>query len=50
VDSELEIFNNIDLPDCEVCNLLDQLTSGPTDIDVYDNLDDACTPVPWSCP
>jgi len=42
-------FNPL-LPDCEVCELLDQLTSGPASITVGDNLDDACTPVPTGCP
>ena len=36
--------------DCEACDLLDQLTTGPTAIDVHDNLDDTCTPVPANCP
>ena len=42
-------FNDI-LTDCEVCDLLGQLTTGPTRIDVHDNLDDGCTPVPANCP
>ncbi len=41
---------NGSLPDCEACEVLDQLTSGPTSIDVHDNLDDLCTPVPANCP
>ncbi len=46
----LYINDNTVLPDCEACDLLDQLISGPASIDVYDNLDDTCTPVPGSCP
>ena len=46
----LEIYYNFALSDCEACELLDQLTSGPTSIDVYDNLNDTCTPVPGNCP
>ena len=46
----LEISWNHSLPDCEACDLLGQLTTGPTAIDVSDNLDDTCTPVPASCP
>ncbi len=44
------IDSNSTLPDCEVCDLLDQLTKFPDDIDVHDNLDDTCTPVPANCP
>ncbi len=50
VGGELYIYNNDTLPGCEVCDLLDQLTTGPTSIWVYDNLDDSCTPVPANCP
>ena len=50
VGGYLRIFYNGVLPDCEVCDLLDQLTSWPIGINVYDNLDDACTPVPAGCP
>ncbi len=50
VFDDVIIFENIVLPDCEACDLLDQLTSGPNSIDVYDNLDDSCTPVPDNCP
>jgi hypothetical protein len=46
----LHAYNNDVLPDCEVCDLLDQLTSAPTSIDVHDNLADTCTPVPTGCP
>jgi hypothetical protein len=45
-----ETTNNLALPDCESCDLLDQLTTEPPSIDVHDNLDDACTPVPDNCP
>ena len=38
------------LPDCEVCDVLDQLTSTPTSTYVGSNLDDTCTPVPAGCP
>ena len=50
VGTELEIFWNNTLPDCEVCELLGQLTAAPTVTDAHDNLDDVCTPVPGSCP
>ncbi len=50
VGGALYIDFNVLLPDCEVCDLLDQLTSVPTGIDVHDNLDDSCTPVPANCP
>jgi hypothetical protein len=33
-----------------VCELLDQLTSGTELLEIYDNLDDTCTPVPDNCP
>jgi hypothetical protein len=46
----LVINSNPALPDCEVCDLLDQITYGPTSTNVEDNLDDACTPVPTNCP
>ena len=49
VGNNLTIFDNYALPDCEACDLLDKLTSGPTLIDVHDNLDDSCTPVPANC-
>jgi hypothetical protein len=41
-------FNDA-LPGCEVCDLLDQITSGPDWINVQDNLYDSCTPVPGNC-
>ena len=47
---EFWIYDNDILPDCEVCDLLDQLTSGPTSISVHNNMDDTCTPVPSNCP
>jgi hypothetical protein len=43
-------YGNSAQPDCEVCELLDQLTAAPASIDVHDNLADTCTPVPASCP
>lgn len=46
----LYITWNAVLPDCEMCDLLDQLATVPSTIDVYDNLDDICTPVPANCP
>jgi len=46
----LLITSNLVLPDCEVCELLDQLTTAPTPTEVHDNLDDSCTPVPTGCP
>ena len=50
VDNLFHVIDNPNLPDCEVCSVLDQLTSSPTDINVHDNLDDSCTPVPAGCP
>ncbi len=50
VGGDLAITGNATLPDCEVCGLLGQLTSGPTSMDVHDNLADTCTPVPANCP
>ena len=50
VGDAFEFYLNDILPDCEVCELLDQITSGPLSIDVHDNLDDTCTPVPAGCP
>ena len=50
VGGELLILGNNALPDCEACDLLDQLTSGPTVMHVQENLDDTCTPVPDNCP
>ena len=49
-DGDFLIQHNDALPDCEMCDLLDQLTSTPNWTYVHDNLDDACTPVPGSCP
>ena len=44
-------MNNDILPDCEACDLLDQLqfSPGPGMMIVFDNLDDSCTPVPDNC-
>ena len=50
VSEFLNISDNNTLPDCEACDLLDQLISVPVAIDVYYNLDDTCTPVPDNCP
>ncbi len=50
VGGYLDVLENSTLPDCEVCELLDQLTSGPTSIYVGGNINDSCTPVPASCP
>jgi hypothetical protein len=50
LDGDLRISGNGALPDCEACELIDHLTTEPTSYQVYDNLDDACTPVPDSCP
>ncbi len=52
VGSGVLAYWNEALPDCEVCDLLDQFsTAGPYfGIDVHDNLDDECTPVPTNCP
>ncbi len=50
VGGYLEISVNDILPDCEVCDLLDQLTDEPFYVTVNDNLDDSCTPVPANCP
>jgi hypothetical protein len=44
------ITGNSTLPDCEACDLLDQVTSGPISPSVNNNLDDTCTPVPDNCP
>jgi len=46
----LWVYSNEVLPDCEVCDLLDQITTAPSPIDVDDNFDDTCTPVPAGCP
>jgi hypothetical protein len=46
----MQIQFNAVLPDCEVCDLLDQLTDGPPSTNVMENLDDSCTPVPDNCP
>jgi hypothetical protein len=46
----LLVHENSTLPNCEVCELLDQLLTGPVLLHVYDNLFDTCTPVPDNCP
>ncbi len=48
--THVQIYGNERLPDCEVCQMLEQLTSSPTTIGASGNLDDTCTPVPDSCP
>jgi hypothetical protein len=50
VGGSLNIYDNETLADCEVCDLLDQLTTGPLSTNVTDNSDDSCTPVPGNCP
>jgi hypothetical protein len=50
IGSSFYVGWNLSLPDCEACELLDQITTGPTSINVQYNLDDACTPVPDNCP
>ena len=50
VGDEFVVHYNPILPDCEACDLLDQLTTTPTTIDVDNNFDDTCTPVPANCP
>ena len=47
VGGTLQMGDNKALPDCAVCNLLNQLNYGT--IDIYDNLDDTCTPVLARC-
>lgn len=50
-ETTLSFSENPSLPDCEVCELLDQLIEGQDhSIVVHDNLEDACTPVPDNCP
>jgi hypothetical protein len=49
IDGDLWIFNNPVLPDCEACDLLDQLGETPEILKVHNNLDDACAPVPEGC-
>jgi hypothetical protein len=50
VGGYLEISVNDILPDCEACDLLDQLTSGPTSMLIQENIHDTCTPAPDNCP
>ena len=50
VSEAIVIHHNESLPDCEVCDLLDQFTTEPPYIGVGTNLNDVCTPVPSSCP
>jgi hypothetical protein len=49
VSMDVMIGSNPNLPDCEVCDLIDQLTTYSS-ISVENNLDDSCTPVPDNCP
>jgi hypothetical protein len=44
------IWNNQNLPYCEICELMDQLVTGPGILDVSDNLEDSCYPFPANCP
>jgi len=46
----LHVSLNPSLADCAVCDLLSRLTATPVTIDVQDNLDDSCSPVPANCP
>lgn len=50
VRDTLRVTQQSELPDCEVCKLLVSLDDMPTTVDVHDNLDDECTPVPSNCP
>jgi hypothetical protein len=50
VDSYFQVRECPAVPDCEACEIIDQLTTEPSSIQVYDNLDDDCTPVPNNCP
>jgi len=50
VGGDFQITSSYALHDCKVCDFLDQLTTGPADIVVWDNVDDTCTPVPAGCP
>jgi hypothetical protein len=50
VGDNLGFLGNSNLPDCEICDLIGQITSGPASISVNSNLADTCTPVPANCP
>jgi hypothetical protein len=62
VGTAIEIYNNDSLTNLNglsgittieeevVCQLLGQLIPAPATVDVHDNLDDSCTPVPSNCP
>ena len=50
VPGQLYVAWNPNLPDCEVCELAAQLTTGPATYYTEWNLADSCTPVPDSCP
>lgn len=49
VGEDLWVINNPTLPDCEVCDFIDQLEDLTEALKVHNNLDDACTPVPDGC-
>lgn len=50
IGENLLVDNNPELFECEVCALIEQLTSPPGYVNVFANLDDDCTPVPDNCP
>ena len=45
----LRIYANVALPDCEICELAEQLDDGPAGFQVQGNFADECTPVPDNC-
>ena len=49
LDETLSIWGNTSLPYCEICELLDQLTTEPFSASVFYNLEDSCGP-PFNCP
>ena len=48
-DTSFYIVGNPLLPDCDVCGVFGQLTTTPSFVSIYDNLDDSCTPAPDNC-
>jgi hypothetical protein len=50
IGGTLWVFDNASMPDCEVCELIDQLTEGPAEVYTSPNVEDDCTPVPDNCP
>ncbi|MBW2278001.1 MAG: hypothetical protein JRF63_10940 [Deltaproteobacteria bacterium] len=48
--ADLYVLFNDALVDCEVCEFLDQLVTGPSSATVSVNVADSCTPVPSNCP